>query len=79
MYYIIYVVMHIYYIKYKGESIMKPYYTFSELLEIMEANGSNLADIALGRMMDEIEYETGEFPAWYDIAPDWVVCNCLGK
>lgn len=58
---------------------MKPYYTFHELLEIMEANGNNLADIALGRMMDEIEDETGEFPAWYDIAPDWVVRNCLGK
>ena len=63
---------------YKEDTIMKKY-TFSELVNIMEKNGANLAEVAIGRMMDIIEEETGDFPNWTDIAPEWVVNNCFGK
>lgn len=53
-------------------------YTFNELLEIMFDNGANCADVALGRMMDDIEEETGKWPRWDQVAPDWVVKICLG-
>lgn len=51
-------------------------YTFSELVDIMESNGANLADVAISRMMTIIEEETGRFPNWTDKAPDWVLKNC---
>ena len=54
-------------------------YTFSKLVDIMEASGCNLADLAIGRMMDIIAEQTGEFPNWTDIAPNWVVKNCIGE
>ena len=54
-------------------------YTFSKLVDIMEASGCNLADLAIGRMMDIIEEQTGKFPNWEDIAPNWVVKNCIGE
>ena len=54
-------------------------YTFSELLNIMDHKGCNLADVAVNRMMIIIEEQTGDFPNWNDTAPDWVVENCIGK
>lgn len=56
----------------------KKRYTFSELVKIMESHGANLAEVAIGRMMDIIEEETGTWPNWSDEAPEWVVSNCLG-
>ena len=53
-------------------------YTYDNLVEIMEKNGCNLAEVAIGRMMDIIEEQTGNWPSWSDIAPEWVVKNCLG-
>jgi hypothetical protein len=53
-------------------------YTYEKLVEIMERKGCNLAEIAIGTMMDMVEEETGRFPNWDDIAPEWVVKNCLG-
>ena len=58
---------------------MKKTYTYDQLVNIMYENGSNLADVAIGRMMTIIEEETGVFPDWNDIAPDWVVNNCLNQ
>lgn len=52
-------------------------YTYNQLEEIMRQNGCNLADIAIGRMMIIVEEETGDFPNWNDIAPEWVVKNCI--
>lgn len=54
-------------------------YTFGKLVEVMKSNGNNLAEVAIGRMMNIIEEETGRFPDWSDNAPEWVVKNCLGK
>lgn len=56
----------------------KKTYTFSELVEIAESRGANLAEVAIGRMMDIIEKETGTWPNWSDEAPEWVVSNSLG-
>lgn len=53
-------------------------YTFDELVKIMKLKGCNLAEIAIGRMMDIIEEQTGEWPDWSDIAPDWVVKQTIG-
>ena len=50
--------------------------TFQQLLEQLESRGCNLADVALGRMMDIIEEETGRWPNWDDEAPQWVIDNC---
>ena len=58
---------------------MNKQYTFSELEDIMRKAGCNNADYALGDMMDIVEEETGSWPNWDDIAPEWVVKNCLGK
>lgn len=51
--------------------------TYSELLDVMYENGNNLADVALGRMMIIVEEETGKFPNWSDIVPEWIIKNCL--
>lgn len=59
------------------KKIMK--YTYEQLLNHMERMGNNLADVALGRMMDIVEEQTGTWPNWSDIAPDWVVRNCIGQ
>lgn len=50
--------------------------TYSELLEKMEKQGCNLAEVAIGRMMFMVEEQTGEFPSWNDIAPQWIIDNC---
>lgn len=54
-------------------------YTFDEVVEELEKCGCNLADVAVGRMMDIIEEQTGIYPKWSDIAPDWVLRNCFGR
>lgn len=53
--------------------------TFNELSNRAKSKGNNLADVAIGRMMELVEEETGRFPSWTDIAPDWVVRNLCGK
>lgn len=58
---------------------MKKAYTYNQLVNLMYENGSNLADVAIGRMMIIIEEETGVFPSWDDTAPDWVVNNCFNR
>ena len=50
--------------------------TYSELLDLMFSKGCNLADVALGSMMDIVEEETGVFPSWSDPVPDWILENC---
>jgi hypothetical protein len=50
--------------------------TYSELVEKMEKQGCNLASVAVGRMMVEVEERTGDFLSWNEIAPQWVVDNC---
>lgn len=47
--------------------------TFQELVEALHERGANLAEVAIGRMMDEIEEETGVWPNWDDQAPAWVL------
>ena len=54
-------------------------YTFSQLLNIMERCGNNLAYLAVGRWMDAVELQTGTFPEWDDFAPEWCVNLALGK
>ena len=51
-------------------------YTYHQLVERMEDMGCNLAEVAVGRMMDIVAEQTGYFPNWDDMAPDWVVNNC---
>lgn len=51
-------------------------YTFSQLVDLMVSRGCNNADIAIADMMDIIETETGKWPNWDDIAPEWVVKQC---
>lgn len=55
---------------------MKKDYTYNELCIIMENRGCDLAEIALGQMMDIVGEETGDWPSWSDLAPEWVVKNC---
>lgn len=50
--------------------------TYQQLLECLEQKGVNLAEIAIGRMMDIVEEQTGVYPNWNDEAPEWVVNNC---
>ena len=52
-------------------------YTFQQLVDILMDNGANLADVAIGRMMDSIEEYTGKWPDWNDVAPQWVVDTAL--
>lgn len=53
-------------------------YTFDDLESLMRSKGCNLADVAIGEMMDIIYDESGVYPSWSDIAPEWVVKNCIG-
>jgi len=53
-------------------------YTFHELVDIAMERGANCADLAIGRMMDEIEEETGHWPGWNEEAPEWVVRLTIG-
>ena len=49
--------------------------TFHELVKTLYDRGCNLADVAVGRMMDEIEEETGIWPDWDETVPEWVIEN----
>ena len=53
-------------------------YTFSQLLDIMERAGNNLAYLAVGRWMDAVELQTGIFPDWDSFAPEWAVKLVFG-
>lgn len=47
---------------------------FGQLLSELETKqGCNLAEVAIGRMMDMIEERTGKWPSWNDEAPEWVL------
>ena len=48
--------------------------TYTELLE-KALKTMNRADVALGRMMDIVEEQTGRFPAWSDEVPAWILEN----
>lgn len=56
---------------------MKKSFTFLELVEYLEDQGNNLAEVAIGRMMDDIEAETGRWPSWDDIVPEWILSIAL--
>lgn len=47
--------------------------TYAELLEMAESCGMNNAQVALGRMMDQVEEDAGEWPAWSDPVPEWIL------
>lgn len=53
--------------------------TYAQLADRMVRNGNNLAEVAINRMMVMVEEDTGIFPDWDDIAPDWVIKNCIGR
>ncbi len=53
--------------------------TYAELTEKMEKAGNNLAEVAIGRMMDIVGDETGNYPDWDDQAEDWVIKECIGR
>ncbi len=63
----------------KVDAMTEERYTYRQLVDRMERNGNNLADVAVGRMMEMVEEETGIFPNWSDVAPEWVVKNCIGR
>ena len=52
--------------------------TFKQLVKRMQNKGNNLAETAVGRMMDIVYEDTGTYPEWTDKAPEWVVKNCIG-
>lgn len=52
-------------------------YTYYELVIQMEKQGMNRPMDYIGEIMDLIEAKTGTWPDWDDIAPDWVVNDCL--
>ncbi len=54
-------------------------YTYEELADAMKEKGTNMADVAIGRMMNIVETETGRFPDWDEKAPDWVVKQAMGE
>lgn len=62
----------------KVDAMTAEKYTYRYLVDRMESKGNNLAEVAVGRMMDMVAEETGVYPDWGDTAPDWVVKNCLG-
>ena len=49
-----------------------------QLLHTAESHGMNLAEMAIERIMDIAEDETGKWPDWTDPAPDWIVKKVLG-
>ena len=53
-------------------------YTYGELCDMAYDVGNNCAAVAIGRMMDMVEEDTGEFPSWDDEAPEWVVKEVVG-
>jgi hypothetical protein len=53
-------------------------YTYSDLIKIARKNGANLAEVAIGRMMDEVYEETGKWPSWNEEAPEWIIKEVIG-
>lgn len=53
--------------------------TWQYLLDALIRAGANdyHADNAIGRLMDAIEDETGIWPDWDSIAPDWAISALL--
>ncbi len=49
--------------------------TYSKLLAKAEQDGCNCAEIALGRMMDIVEEQTGRWPNWNEEVPGWILNN----
>ena len=49
--------------------------TYSKLLDWAYSKGMNLADVALGSMMDIVEEQTGNWPKWTDKVPEWILEN----
>lgn len=50
--------------------------TYSQLLDwAFENTNMNLADVALGSMMDIVEEQTGKYPSWNDQVPEWILQN----
>lgn len=49
--------------------------TYSRLLAKAEQDGNNCAEVALGRMMDIVEEQTGSWPNWNDQVPEWILNN----
>lgn len=47
--------------------------TYSDLLDRIDEMGLSCGDIALGRMMDIVEEQTGKWPSWEDKAPAWIL------
>lgn len=47
--------------------------TWSDLEELLNHRGANLAYLALGHIMDDIEDETGHWPNWDDPVPEDVL------
>lgn len=56
---------------------MKEKFTYEKLVDYLIKKGNNLAEIAIGDMMEIVENETGTFPNWNDIVPDWILKNCF--
>lgn len=53
-------------------------YTYRDLIVKLEMNGCTLADMIISRMMVIVEEETGKFPDYGELAPDWFVEQCIG-
>ena len=47
--------------------------TYTQIAEVLEKRGTNVGYLAVGRMMDYIEKQTGKWPDWDDEAPEWVI------
>lgn len=52
-------------------------YTWQQLLDELFSRGANLADVAIGSMMDSVGEDTGRWPDWNDEAPEWAVSAAL--
>ena len=52
-------------------------YTFEQIDDAINRTGNYTSRLlrtqALGIMMDEIAEETGSYPKWEDVAPEWVI------
>lgn len=53
-------------------------YTYRDLITRLEMNGCWLAEMVVGQMMRIVEEETGKFPDYGDIVPDWILNQCIG-
>lgn len=60
---------------------VKMVYTWDSLLTTAIKRGSKFerAQDAIGRMMDQVEEDTGTWPNWSDIAPQWAAEAVYGR